>query len=236
MESRTREVEMSSPQTDNQTAAEGAAAGTVDLKLEVVVIPVSDVDRAKEFYGQLGWRLDADFAFDDGVPDRPAHPAGLRLLDPVRHQAHAAVARVCRGPLPDRVRHRGCATAAPRPRGRGRGGVPRRSGRREVRAGRERQARRARRRITAPMARSRRSSIPTATAGFSRRSRRGFPAGSIPQSHRSVRRMTWPLRCAVRPPPTASMRSATAASSTRTGPTGTPRTWSAEQAGEELPE
>ena len=37
----------------------------VDLKLEVVVIPVSDVDRAKEFYGRLGWRLDADFAFDN---------------------------------------------------------------------------------------------------------------------------------------------------------------------------
>ncbi|HKR37524.1 MAG TPA: VOC family protein [Steroidobacteraceae bacterium] len=35
---------------------------TVDLKLEVVVIPVADVDRAKRFYGdQLGWRLDADF-------------------------------------------------------------------------------------------------------------------------------------------------------------------------------
>ena len=33
----------------------------VDLKLEVVVIPVSDVDRAKQFYGTLGWRLDADF-------------------------------------------------------------------------------------------------------------------------------------------------------------------------------
>jgi catechol 2,3-dioxygenase-like lactoylglutathione lyase family enzyme len=39
----------------------------VALKLEVVVIPVSDVDRAKEFYGRLGWRLDADFAFDNGV-------------------------------------------------------------------------------------------------------------------------------------------------------------------------
>src|SRR6476469_3627732 len=39
---------------------------SVDLKLEVVVIPVSDVDRAKEFYGGLGWRLDADFAFDNG--------------------------------------------------------------------------------------------------------------------------------------------------------------------------
>ena len=39
----------------------------MDQKLEVVVIPVSDVDRAKEFYGGLGWRLDADFPFDNGV-------------------------------------------------------------------------------------------------------------------------------------------------------------------------
>ena len=38
----------------------------LDLKLEAVVIPVSDVDRAKKFYGNLGWRLDADFAFDNG--------------------------------------------------------------------------------------------------------------------------------------------------------------------------
>ena len=37
----------------------------VDLKLEIFVIPVSDVDRAKEFYGKLGWRLDADFASGD---------------------------------------------------------------------------------------------------------------------------------------------------------------------------
>ena len=42
------------------------SAGTVDMKLEVVVIPVSDVDRAKRFYGDLGWRLDADFVVDDG--------------------------------------------------------------------------------------------------------------------------------------------------------------------------
>ena len=41
-------------------------AGSVDLKLEVVVIPVSDVDRAKAFYAGLGWRLDADFSFDNG--------------------------------------------------------------------------------------------------------------------------------------------------------------------------
>ena len=38
----------------------------VDTKLEAIVIPVSDVDRAKKFYGNLGWRLDADFAFDNG--------------------------------------------------------------------------------------------------------------------------------------------------------------------------
>jgi catechol 2,3-dioxygenase-like lactoylglutathione lyase family enzyme len=35
------------------------------MKLEVVVIPVSDVDRAKRFYSNLGWRLDADFVVDD---------------------------------------------------------------------------------------------------------------------------------------------------------------------------
>jgi catechol 2,3-dioxygenase-like lactoylglutathione lyase family enzyme len=37
-------------------------AGGIDMKLEVVVIPVSDVDRAKRFYTNLGWRLDGDFA------------------------------------------------------------------------------------------------------------------------------------------------------------------------------
>ena len=43
-----------------------ASAARVDMKFEVVVIPVSDVDRAKKFYAKLGWRLDADFAFDNG--------------------------------------------------------------------------------------------------------------------------------------------------------------------------
>jgi catechol 2,3-dioxygenase-like lactoylglutathione lyase family enzyme len=38
----------------------------LDMKLEVVVIPVADPDRAKAFYQRLGWRLDADFAFDNG--------------------------------------------------------------------------------------------------------------------------------------------------------------------------
>src|SRR4249919_885167 len=42
-------------------------AGTVDMKLEVVTLPVSDVDRAKRFYQSLGWRLDIDLAVGDVV-------------------------------------------------------------------------------------------------------------------------------------------------------------------------
>jgi catechol 2,3-dioxygenase-like lactoylglutathione lyase family enzyme len=49
-----------------EARSDGESAGQVDLKLEVVVIPVSNVDSAKAFYGSLGWRLDADFAFDNG--------------------------------------------------------------------------------------------------------------------------------------------------------------------------
>ena len=41
------------------------SAGVIDYKLEVVVIPVSDVERARRFYGGLGWRLDADFVAGD---------------------------------------------------------------------------------------------------------------------------------------------------------------------------
>ena len=49
----------------SETAARNPRARRVDMKLEVVVIPVSDVDRAKAFYEKLGWRLDADFVGPD---------------------------------------------------------------------------------------------------------------------------------------------------------------------------
>ena len=52
-------------QVSGETAIETPNARTVDMKLEVVVIPVSDVDRAKRFYGGLGWRLDADVVKGD---------------------------------------------------------------------------------------------------------------------------------------------------------------------------
>jgi len=49
----------------DEVRSDGAGRAKVDTKLEIVVIPVSDVDRAKEFYGSLGWRLDADYATDN---------------------------------------------------------------------------------------------------------------------------------------------------------------------------
>jgi catechol 2,3-dioxygenase-like lactoylglutathione lyase family enzyme len=56
---------MSSTLTSNEPATEIRGAGPVDMKLEVVVIPITDVDRAKRFYLSMGWRLDADFAAGD---------------------------------------------------------------------------------------------------------------------------------------------------------------------------
>lgn len=54
----------------------GGSGERVDFRLEAVVIPVSDVDRAKAFYGGLGWRLDADFQFDNGFRGVQFTPPG----------------------------------------------------------------------------------------------------------------------------------------------------------------
>ena len=57
---------MSTTEVLSKNATSNAIAAKVDMKLEIVVIPVSDVDRAKEFYGgKLGWRLDGDFVHGD---------------------------------------------------------------------------------------------------------------------------------------------------------------------------
>jgi catechol 2,3-dioxygenase-like lactoylglutathione lyase family enzyme len=57
---------MSTTAIRSNDATTDARVGQVDMKLEVITIPVSDIDRSKEFYGGLGWRLDADFS-DGGV-------------------------------------------------------------------------------------------------------------------------------------------------------------------------
>jgi catechol 2,3-dioxygenase-like lactoylglutathione lyase family enzyme len=60
------ESAMSTTDVRSNDASGIARVKNVDLMLEAVVVPVADVDRAKRFYSDLGWRLDADFAFDNG--------------------------------------------------------------------------------------------------------------------------------------------------------------------------
>jgi catechol 2,3-dioxygenase-like lactoylglutathione lyase family enzyme len=57
---------MDSVDTSSQSAAGSAPVRPGEFRLEVVVVPVSDVDRAKSFYESLGWRLDAEAAVEDG--------------------------------------------------------------------------------------------------------------------------------------------------------------------------
>jgi catechol 2,3-dioxygenase-like lactoylglutathione lyase family enzyme len=63
--------------TQTRNAPDSAPSlGAIDTKLEAVVIPVADVDRSKRFYESLGWRLDADFAFDNGFRIVQLTPTG----------------------------------------------------------------------------------------------------------------------------------------------------------------
>ena len=84
------------------------------MKLEVAVIPVSDVERTKRFYSSPGWRLDADFSVGDAF-QVVQFTSGLAGLDPLRQGSHAGRARFSRS-LPGRVRHRGGARQAHRSR------------------------------------------------------------------------------------------------------------------------
>ena len=64
--------------TDATASTQVPDVGTIDMKLEVVTVPVSDVDRSKRFYQSLGWRLDADIVVGDNfrvVQLTPPHSA-----------------------------------------------------------------------------------------------------------------------------------------------------------------
>jgi catechol 2,3-dioxygenase-like lactoylglutathione lyase family enzyme len=67
---------MSMTEITEEQVATHAGVATVDTKLEVIVIPVSDVDRSKRFYEDLGWRLDADFVGADGWRGVQVTPPG----------------------------------------------------------------------------------------------------------------------------------------------------------------
>ena len=69
---------MSSIDVSSETSVVGSTVSPMTMKLEVVVVPVSDVDRAKAFYQRLGWRMDADIAVGDAfrvVQVTPTHSA-----------------------------------------------------------------------------------------------------------------------------------------------------------------
>lgn len=72
-----------------------AALSDIDMKLEVVVIPVSDVDRAKAFYTGLGWRLDADVPGPDGFRVVQVTPPG----SPCSVIFGSKITSLCRGQL-----------------------------------------------------------------------------------------------------------------------------------------
>ena len=65
---------MSSTEARSDHASSDVAAGTVDMRLEVQIIPVSDVDRSKQFYQRLGWRLDDDVTPLDGLRIAQSRP------------------------------------------------------------------------------------------------------------------------------------------------------------------
>lgn len=89
-------------------------AAKVEMKLEVVIIPVSDVDRAKEFCSGLLWRLDADFPVgNDWRVVQFTPPAGLRVLGDIRKGRHHGSARLCPGPVSRSLRY--CAEVRIKP-------------------------------------------------------------------------------------------------------------------------
>ena len=92
----------------------------MDFKLELVLIPVTDVDRAKQFYAEkCGFTLDVDHQPNDAVPRRPADAAGIGLLADVRDRDHRRGARLLQRHAPRRHRYRGGQGRARRPRRRG---------------------------------------------------------------------------------------------------------------------
>ena len=208
-------------------AASEASVARVDMKFEIVVIPVSNVDRAKEFYGRLGWRLDADY--DNGNDFRviqftppgsgcsvifgknvtaaaPGSAQGLYLIvsdiEAPRKNCSVTAWRSARCSTTPAV----CTQARTSPTfsvgNASAVAIP----------------------SIAATVRSPRSVIRTGTAGCSRRSRRDCPGVSTPRRRASHRRTTWPAPFGVRRPPMASTRNEPG-STTQTGPTGTPHTW-----------
>jgi len=85
--------------TDERTESSNSGLpGPGDMRLEVAILPVSDVDRAKAFYQKLGWRLDADFPISDDLRvlqlTPPGSPASIIFGKGVKDAAPGSAARL----------------------------------------------------------------------------------------------------------------------------------------------
>jgi catechol 2,3-dioxygenase-like lactoylglutathione lyase family enzyme len=197
-----------------------ATVKNLEMKLEVVVIPVADVDRAKEFYGRLGWRLDADVAgaafrivqftprgsgcsIQFGTNVTTAAPGSAQTLYLIVSDIEAARDElVARGVEVGEVFHEEVGGARFGTQGRVSGPDPEGGTYRSFAT----------------------FSDPDGNGGCSRRSRTGFPAASTRATRGTPPRAISRARCGVRRRRMASTSSAPARR-TRTGPTGTPASW-----------
>jgi catechol 2,3-dioxygenase-like lactoylglutathione lyase family enzyme len=194
----------------------------MDMRLEVVVLPVSDVDRAKKFYQGLGWRLDGDYPFNENfrvVQLTPPGSAssiifgkGVTTATPGSadglHLVWTTSTRLGPSWLDAAPRSARYSTM--------------RSHRSTMRAPHNGSL--VRPRITRATAHGSRSPTRTATAGSSRKSPFACPAARHRHSRSMARWPAWPLRSVVPRRHMASM-SKRSAGATRTGPTGTLSTW-----------
>lgn len=89
---------MNVAEKEEEVSAKTLPASAIAMRLEVVVIPVSDVDRAKRFYSHLDWRLDIDYRGDD---------AWIRMLNHLRQERHDGFAGLSAGIASDRPGRRG---------------------------------------------------------------------------------------------------------------------------------
>jgi predicted enzyme related to lactoylglutathione lyase len=221
----TQRSAMSTKELRRNEATGSTSVVDLDMKLEVVVIPVSDVDHAKKFYSRLGWRLDADRSAGDnfrlvqftppgsgssiqfGVNLTSAAPGSAQAMPlAVSDIEDARQQLVAKGVDVSEVFHllkeppadfkaSASALAAHNP-------------------------------TISATALSFPSQIRTATAGCCRKLRSGWPVASTPRRRPLRRRTTWRAHFGAPRPRTASTRSASGRP-TRTGQFGTPSIWCA---------
>ena len=218
---------MSANAVPGKDPASNPGIAKVDMKFEIVVIPVSDVERAKDFYSKLGWRLDADFASGEDFRVIQFTPPGSGCSIIFGKNVTPAAPGSAQG-MYLIVSDIEAARKALRDRGVTIGEVFHGAG--DKFSGTDQPYLFGRIRVSGPdpnmpaTAPSPLSTIRTAMAGSSRSSPRVSPVASTPPRRTSHLQTTWPAPCAALLSLTASMRSASV-KPTQTGPTGTPNTW-----------